>query len=60
MRDFKRPSVPLLRFLAVERFTGVLFDSPVEVAPGMGAIFRPAGHILGVSQHHFRTCERHE
>jgi metallo-beta-lactamase family protein len=31
----------------VERFTVVPFDRPVEVAPGLHATFRHAGHILG-------------
>ena len=31
----------------VERFTVAPFDTPVEVAPGIRATFRPAGHILG-------------
>jgi metallo-beta-lactamase family protein len=31
----------------IERFTTVPFDSAVEVAAGMRAKFRPAGHILG-------------
>jgi metallo-beta-lactamase family protein len=31
----------------VERFTVVPFDLPVEVAPGLRATFRRAGHILG-------------
>jgi metallo-beta-lactamase family protein len=31
----------------VERFTVVPFDLPVEVAPGLHATFRRAGHILG-------------
>jgi metallo-beta-lactamase family protein len=31
----------------VDRFTAVPFDLPIEVAPGLHATFRPAGHILG-------------
>jgi metallo-beta-lactamase family protein len=33
----------------VERFTSVAFDTPIAVAPGVRAIFRQAGHILGSS-----------
>jgi metallo-beta-lactamase family protein len=31
------------------QFTAVDFDAPVEVAPGVRATFRPAGHILGAA-----------
>jgi metallo-beta-lactamase family protein len=31
----------------LERFVPVEFERAIEVAPGLGATFRPAGHILG-------------
>lgn len=48
-----RPALPLyteddaLRVL--QRFTGAPFGSPFDVAPGVRATFRPAGHILGAA-----------
>lgn len=34
---------------ALKRFRPVDFSSPVEVAPGVEAVFNPAGHMLGAS-----------
>lgn len=45
------PALPLYTeedgYRAVERFSVVPFNSAQEVAPGIRATFRPAGHILG-------------
>ncbi len=45
------PALPLFTeadaLRALERFKAVPFDAPLEVAPGVQALFRPAGHILG-------------
>lgn len=45
------PALPLYTeedgYQAVERFTVVPFNHAQEVAPGIRATFRPAGHILG-------------
>jgi len=47
------PALPLYSQADAERvlgqFTSVSFDAAIEVAPGLQAIFRPAGHILGAA-----------
>ncbi|WP_116970559.1 MBL fold metallo-hydrolase [Blastomonas sp. UPD001] len=48
-----RPALPLYTqndaLNALEHFEGVAFDAAVEVAPGISARFRRAGHILGAA-----------
>ena len=45
------PALPLFTeenaHQALERFKSVPFGAPLEVAPGVKAVFQPAGHILG-------------
>ena len=48
-----QPALPLYTQADAERvlgqFTAVAFDAAVEVAPGVHATWRPAGHILGAA-----------
>jgi len=33
--------------IAMQSFAGIQYDKPIEIAPGVAATFRDAGHILG-------------
>lgn len=60
-KGFSRHSPPLplyTRADAAEALTfleAIAFEAPVEVAPGIVATFRSAGHILGASSIHLQT-----